>query len=105
VRSTRKIHDICKNTPFNHIPELGVFAMTGVSLTRIDHHATVCIRLIGCNAMDVFQNIFKTYCKKEYDFKILLILDNAPSYPDRCENIELYFLQTPSLYFSPRNKV
>jgi hypothetical protein len=44
---------------FNHIPELGVSAMTGVSLTRIDHHAIVTQkRLIGFNAMGVFQNIF-----------------------------------------------
>jgi hypothetical protein len=43
--------------------------------------------------MDVFQNIFKIYCKKEYDFKILLNLDKAPSYPptisDLCENTEV----------------
>jgi hypothetical protein len=84
VRLAREIHDICIYSLFNHIPELGISAIAGVSLTRIDHHAiatqknAVCIRLIGSNTMDVFQNIFKTYCKKEHDFKILLILDNAP---------------------------
>jgi hypothetical protein len=63
VRSARETHDICKCTLFNHIPELDISAMTGVSLTRIDHHTIVtqkndvCVRLIGTKAMDVFQNI------------------------------------------------
>jgi hypothetical protein len=60
VRSARETYDICKFTLFNHIPDFGISAMTGDSLTRIDHHAivtqknAVCTGLIGFNAMDIF---------------------------------------------------
>ncbi|XP_042243388.1 tigger transposable element-derived protein 1-like [Homarus americanus] len=47
--------------------------------------------------MDVFENVSKNYCKKKnMDFKILLILDNAPSHPptiaELSDNIKVLFL-------------
>ncbi|XP_042235751.1 tigger transposable element-derived protein 1-like, partial [Homarus americanus] len=47
--------------------------------------------------VDVFENVFKKYCKKKnIDFKILLILDNAPSHPptvaELSDNIKVLFL-------------
>ncbi|XP_042211555.1 tigger transposable element-derived protein 1-like [Homarus americanus] len=47
--------------------------------------------------VDVFENVFKNYCKKKnIDFKILFILDNAPSRPptiaELSDNIKVLFL-------------
>ncbi|GCC33616.1 hypothetical protein chiPu_0012086 [Chiloscyllium punctatum] len=47
--------------------------------------------------VDVFKDIFRNYCRrKDLDFKILLILDNAPSHPptvgELSENIKVLFL-------------
>jgi hypothetical protein len=46
---------------------------------------------------DVYHDVFKNYCKKKVlDFKILIILDNAPSHPptvaEQSPNIKVIFL-------------